>query len=78
LHAGLDEQWTDGYSIEVLIDEAARAGVPVSIEGGVNLSNTTAVIEAGAQVAGAASYGAEDPATAAKALREAIDAVLVA
>lgn len=80
LHAGLDEQWTEGYSIQVLIDEAARAGVPVSIAGGVNLGNITAVIEAGAQVAvaGAAIYGAEDPAVAAKALRESIDAVLVA
>lgn len=77
LHAGLDEQWTAGYSIQVLIDEAASAGVPVSIAGGVNLSNIAAVIKAGAQVAvaGAAIYGAEDPAAAAKALREAIDAV---
>ncbi|GAA4317962.1 hypothetical protein GCM10023149_15810 [Mucilaginibacter gynuensis] len=77
LHAGLDEQWTAGYSIQVLIDEAARAGVPVSIAGGVNLSNVASVIKAGAQVAvaGAAIYGAEDPAAAAKALREAIDAV---
>jgi 3-hexulose-6-phosphate synthase len=77
LHAGLDEQWTAGYSIQVLIDEAARAGVPVSIAGGVNLTNVSAVIKAGAQVAvaGAAIYGAEDPAAAAKALREAIDAV---
>lgn len=77
LHAGLDEQWTAGYSIQVLIDEAAKAGVPVSIAGGVNLSNIAAVIRAGAQVAvaGAAIYGAEDPAAAAKALREAIDAV---
>ncbi|WP_121812207.1 3-hexulose-6-phosphate synthase [Mucilaginibacter kameinonensis] len=76
LHAGLDEQWTAGYSIQVLIDEAARAGVPVSIAGGVNLSNVTEVIKSGAQVAvaGAAIYGAEDPAAAAKALREAVDA----
>jgi 3-hexulose-6-phosphate synthase len=76
LHAGLDEQWTAGYSIQVLIDEAARAGVPVSIAGGVNINNVAAVIKAGAQVAvaGAAIYGAEDPAAAAKALREAIDA----
>ncbi|MDQ0965336.1 3-keto-L-gulonate-6-phosphate decarboxylase [Flavobacterium sp. W4I14] len=35
LHAGLDEQWTASYSIQVLIDEAARVGVPVSITGGV-------------------------------------------
>ncbi|MGM9476953.1 3-hexulose-6-phosphate synthase [Pedobacter sp. GSP4] len=76
LHAGLDEQWTEGYSIHVLIDEAARAGVPVSIAGGVNIDNVAAVIKAGAQVAvaGAAIYGAENPAAAAKALREAIDA----
>jgi 3-hexulose-6-phosphate synthase len=79
LHAGLDEQWTAGYSIQVLIDEAARAGVPVSIAGGVNIDNIAAVIRAGAQVAvaGAAIYGAEDPAAAAKALREAIDAASV-
>ncbi|SDJ04737.1 3-hexulose-6-phosphate synthase [Pedobacter sp. ok626] len=77
LHAGLDEQWTAGYSIQVLIDEAARVGVPVSVAGGVNISNIAAVVKAGAQVvvAGAAIYGAEDPALAAKALREAIDAV---
>jgi 3-hexulose-6-phosphate synthase len=58
LHAGLDEQWTDGYSIQVLIDEAARAGVPVSIAGGVNIDNVAAVIKAGAivAVAGAAIY----------------------
>lgn len=76
LHAGLDEQWTAGYSIQVLIDEAARVGVPVSVAGGVNISNIAAVVKAGAQVvvAGAAIYGAEDPALAAKALREAIDA----
>jgi 3-hexulose-6-phosphate synthase len=77
LHAGLDEQWTAGYSIQVLIDEAARVGVPVSVAGGVNIDNITAVVEAGAQVvvAGAAIYGAADPALAAKALREAMDAV---
>jgi 3-hexulose-6-phosphate synthase len=76
LHAGLDEQWADGYSIQVLIDEAARAGVPVSIAGGVNLENISDVIKSGVivAVAGAAIYGAEDPAAAAKALREAIDA----
>jgi 3-hexulose-6-phosphate synthase len=76
LHAGLDEQWTAGYSIQVLINEAARVGVPVSVAGGVNISNVAAVIKAGAQVvvAGAAIYGAEDPAVAAKALREAVDA----
>ncbi|ALL05287.1 3-hexulose-6-phosphate synthase [Pedobacter sp. PACM 27299] len=76
LHAGLDEQWTSGYSIQVLIDETARVGVPVSVAGGVNLDNVAAVVKAGAAVivAGAAIYGAEDPAAAAKAMRTAIDA----
>lgn len=76
LHAGLDEQWAPGYSIQVLIDETARVGVPVSVAGGVNLENVAAVVKAGATVvvAGAAIYGAEDPAAAAKALREAMDA----
>jgi 3-hexulose-6-phosphate synthase len=78
LHAGLDEQWTEGYSINVLLEEAARVEVPVSIAGGVNLENVTAVVKSGAivVVAGAAIYGAEDPAAAAKALREAIDAAV--
>ncbi|MCF0058476.1 3-hexulose-6-phosphate synthase [Dyadobacter sp. CY356] len=76
LHAGLDEQAQPGYSIQVLIDEASRAGVPVSIAGGVKLSNITAVKASGVKVAvaGAAIYGAADPAAAAKELREALDA----
>nr|WP_321452557.1 3-hexulose-6-phosphate synthase [uncultured Carboxylicivirga sp.] len=76
LHAGLDEQAKDGYSIQVLIDEATRAGVPVSIAGGVNLSSIEAVKNSGAvvAVAGGAIYGAEDPAAAAKALKEALSA----
>ena len=76
LHAGLDEQAQPGYSIQVLIDEAARVGVPVSIAGGVNINNIAAVKKSGVKVAvaGAAIYGAEDPAAAAKALREALDA----
>jgi len=76
LHAGLDEQAQPGYSIQVLIDEASRAGVPVSIAGGVKLSNIAAVKASGVvvAVAGAAIYGAADPAAAAKELREALDA----
>ncbi|CAM4250667.1 3-hexulose-6-phosphate synthase [Zobellia nedashkovskayae] len=72
LHAGLDEQSEEGYSIQVLIEEAKRAGVSVSIAGGVNLSIITAVKESGVTVAvaGAAIYGAEDPAKAAKELKE--------
>lgn len=76
LHAGLDEQAKEGYSIQVLIDEAAKAGVPVSIAGGVNATSIKAVKESGAvvAVAGGAIYGAEDPAAAAKALKEALTA----
>ncbi|CAZ98080.1 3-hexulose-6-phosphate synthase [Zobellia galactanivorans] len=76
LHAGLDEQAEEGYSIQVLIDEAARAGVPVSIAGGVNLGSITAVKQSGVTVAvaGAAIYGAEDPTQAAKELKELLEA----
>ncbi len=77
LHAGLDEQWAAGYSIQVLLDEASVVGVPVSLAGGVNINNIEAVVKAGAQVAvaGAAIYAAEDPAAVAKALSEAISRV---
>ncbi len=74
LHAGLDEQAKPGYSIDVLIEEASRAGVPVSIAGGVNKDSIAKVKESGAvvAVAGGAIYGAEDPAAAAKELKEAL------
>ncbi|SFC73058.1 3-hexulose-6-phosphate synthase [Zunongwangia sp. SCSIO 43204] len=74
LHAGLDEQAKPGYSIDVLIEEASRAGVPVSIAGGVNKNSIAKVKESGAvvAVAGGAIYGAEDPAAAAKELKEAL------
>ncbi len=76
LHAGLDEQAQPGYSIQVLIDEASRVGVPVSIAGGVNLGNIEGVKRSGVvvAVAGGAIYAAADPAAAAKALREALAA----
>ncbi len=76
LHAGLDEQALPSYFIEVLIEEAKRAGVPVSIAGGVNLKTIAAVKQAGVAVAvaGNALYGAADPAAAAKELRAAFNA----
>ena len=76
LHAGLDEQAQPGYSVQVLIDEATQAGVPVSIAGGVNLNSIEDVKRSGVvvAVAGGAIYGAEDPAAAAKALREVLAA----
>ncbi|MFC6858540.1 3-hexulose-6-phosphate synthase [Zunongwangia atlantica] len=74
LHAGLDEQAKPGYSIDVLIEEASKAGVPVSIAGGVNINSIAKVKASGAvvAVAGGAIYGAEDPAAAAKELKEAL------
>jgi 3-hexulose-6-phosphate synthase len=73
LHAGLDEQALPGYSVQTLIDEGKRAGVPFSIAGGVNLSSIQDVLASGAEVAvvGGAIYGAEDPAKAAEALKAA-------
>lgn len=70
LHAGLDEQAQSGYSIDNLLAAGKGADIPFSIAGGVNLDRIESVEEAGAAiaVAGAAIYGAKDPAAAAKAL----------
>lgn len=74
LHAGLDEQALPGYSVQTLINEGREAKVPFSIAGGVNIDTIKDVVAAGATVAvaGGAIYGAQDPAAAAKALKEAI------
>ncbi|MDE1161292.1 MAG: orotidine 5'-phosphate decarboxylase [Acidobacteriaceae bacterium] len=74
LHAGLDEQAQSGYSIETLLAAGKNASVPFSVAGGINAERIGAVEAAGATiaVAGAAIYGAKDPAAAAKALREKI------
>lgn len=75
LHAGLDEQALPGYSVQTLINEGIEAKVPFSVAGGVNINTIRDVVAAGAEVvvAGGAIYGAEDPAAAAKALKEAIN-----
>jgi 3-hexulose-6-phosphate synthase len=74
VHAGLDEQAQPGYSIEVLLRDGRASGVPFSIAGGVKLSTIGQVYASGAKVAvaGAAIYGAPDPAAAARDLRAAI------
>ncbi|MEZ0165976.1 3-hexulose-6-phosphate synthase [Kineococcus sp. LSe6-4] len=76
VHAGLDEQAQPGYSIEVLLRDGRESGVPFSIAGGVKLSTIAQVQASGASVAvaGAAIYGAPDPAAAARELKEAIRA----
>jgi len=71
LHAGLDEQAEAGYSIEKLLDAGRSSDVAFSIAGGINSDRIEQVEASGATiaVAGAAIYGAADPAAAAKALR---------
>jgi len=74
LHAGLDEQAQAGYTIEKLLEIGRNANVPFSVAGGINSERIEGVESAGASiaVAGAAIYGAKDPAAAAKGLREKI------
>ncbi len=74
VHAGLDEQAQEGYSLDTLLRAGEAAGVPFSIAGGVNLGTIGAVRDAGAEVAvvGGALYGAPDVAAAAAELRAAI------
>ncbi len=74
LHAGLDEQAQSGYSIDSLLAAGKGADIPFSIAGGINIDRIEQVEASGAviAVAGAAIYGAPDPAAAAKALRDKI------
>ena len=63
-----------GYSIDKLLEAGRNAGLPFSVAGGINTERIGGVEDAGATiaVAGAAIYGAKDPAAAAKALRDKI------
>jgi 3-hexulose-6-phosphate synthase len=74
LHAGLDEQAQSGYTIDTLLEAGRNASIAFSVAGGINKDRIGAVEAAGATiaVAGAAIYGAADPAAAAKELREKI------
>ncbi|MGI4830556.1 MAG: 3-hexulose-6-phosphate synthase [Janthinobacterium lividum] len=74
LHAGLDEQAQAGYTIDKLLEVGRNAELPFSVAGGINTERIEGVEAAGATiaVAGAAIYGAKDPAAAAKALRDKI------
>ena len=72
IHAGLDEQARPGYTIDTLLEDGRRAGVPFSIAGGVRSDTIASVREAGATVAvaGGAIYNAPDPAAAAYELKK--------
>jgi 3-hexulose-6-phosphate synthase len=76
MHAGLDEQAEEGFSLDMLLRDGEAAGVPFSVAGGVNASSVAAVQAAGARtaVAGSAIYSADDVAAAAAAIRAAIAA----
>lgn len=71
MHAGLDEQAQDGYSLDSLLTDGSASGVPFSVAGGVNADTIEAVQASGASiaVAGSAIYSADNVADAAAALR---------
>jgi 3-hexulose-6-phosphate synthase len=77
IHAGLDEQAQEGYSIQSVIDAGKEAGVAFSVAGGVDIDSIADVQAAGAlvAVAGGAIRNASDPAAAARALRAVIGRV---
>lgn len=74
MHAGLDEQAQDGYSLDGLLRAGEAAGVPFSVAGGVNATSIPSVQASGATiaVAGSAIYSADNVADAAAQLRAAI------
>jgi 3-hexulose-6-phosphate synthase len=74
MHAGLDEQAEEGFTLDTLLSAGQSAQVPFSVAGGVSIATIAAVQQAGADVAvaGGAIYSAEDPAAAAAELRAAI------
>ena len=75
MHAGLDEQAEDGFTLDTLLTDGTESGVDFSVAGGVSLATIASVQSAGASVAvaGSAIYSAADPAEAAAALRAAIN-----
>lgn len=74
MHAGLDEQAQEGYSLDDLLTAGRASGVPFSVAGGVSAATVGDVQAAGAQiaVAGGAIYSADDVGAAAQALRAAV------
>ncbi|MFE5408498.1 3-hexulose-6-phosphate synthase [Microbacterium sp. NPDC056569] len=74
MHAGLDEQAQEGYSLDSLLRDGEAAGVPFSVAGGVNALSIASVQASGARiaVAGSAIYSADDVEEAAARLRAAI------
>ncbi len=73
-HAGLDEQAQEGYDLNTLLTAGKESGIAFSVAGGVDLTTVKDVLASGATVAvvGGGIYSADDPAKAAKDLRDAI------
>jgi len=78
IHTGLDAQ-AAGHTPFADLEAIAALGLPVriSVAGGIKASTVQDVVRAGASiiVVGAAIYGAACPATAAREIRELVDAV---
>lgn len=74
MHSGLDEQAQEGYDLNALLTAGKESGVSFSVAGGVKLATIKDVQASGADVAviGGGIYSADDPAHAAKELRDAI------
>ena len=60
-------------AVRALLDRVGNTAAPIEVDGGVDLSTVSEVVEAGAEwlVAGQAVFGSGDPAAAARALKDA-------
>lgn len=74
LHAGLDEQAQEGYSLPALLATIEGTDVKFAVAGGITLDTVDIVAASGAETAvvGGGIYNAKDPAAAAKSLKEKI------
>jgi ribulose-phosphate 3-epimerase len=62
-------------AVRALLDGAGNAAAPIEVDGGVDLKTVASVVEAGADwlVAGQAIFGSDDPASAARAIKDAAE-----
>lgn len=72
LHAGLDEQAQEGYSLPALLATIAGTDVKFAVADGITLDTVDIVAAAGAETAvvGGGIYNAANPAATAKSLKE--------
>jgi ribulose-phosphate 3-epimerase len=62
-------------AVRALLDSAGNTTAPIEVDGGVDLKTVASVVEAGADwlVAGQAIFGSPDPASAARAIKDAAE-----